>query len=158
MPLFAPTVNLFHSAHFLFNTSSGLVRALFCLHVGECGSMLRAEIWDDVWRFLYQPWLSRGDGVRGLHLPCDLAQHWIQASFPITVPQMIGPWKARKSRTSERMPTQRSSRSWATKESLASQACWLLFSFLVLLCLCSPCAPTDPCAYTYSLSPVTYNK
>ena len=66
--------NLFCSAHFLLNTSGSVMRALFCPHLWECCSILRAEGWDGVWRFLSQLWLSRGLGARGLHLPWNSAQ------------------------------------------------------------------------------------
>lgn len=136
--LFAHTINTFHSAHFLLNTSSSFIQALFCPRLWEWCSIFSAEGWADMWRGLCQPQLSRGDAAGSLHLPWDLAQPWAQASFHITVPWMTGLWKVR-SWTSEQLPTERGSRSWTAIEGLASQACQLLLSFLALPCLCSTC-------------------
>lgn len=86
MLFFVQTINIFHSAPLLLNASSSSMRALLCSYLWECCGILRAEGWDG----LCLPWLSRGNAAGSLQLLWDLAQHWVQASFHITAPSMIG--------------------------------------------------------------------
>lgn len=92
--------------------------------------------------------LEYGRRSLGLALALGLSTRLSTRQLPYYCFLTEKPWKP-KSQTSEWVPTQRGSRSWAEIGGLASQTCKPLFSFLALLLSMLHLPPTDTRTHTH---------